>query len=894
MLRIRILNVSAFRTRPCFKVVWKTWPVVFFYVLIGITFSLRAQNPQPAASMDVDRITFPGSIKTVVSTQSPTASNSSAALMRSDLSAAEDEAMIEFSVALKMRDPDGLQRRINQGDVMPLDEIAELYYPQATDCQKIADWLISQGFAVQPLAKYSLSIFARGTVTQIERAFGTKFGRVKSDGAEYSSALTAPSLPASLAGPALGINGLQPHLRLKKHLSFRQGQVQPLIDNRPPYTIGEIAKAYHANGLSVNGSGQKIGIVIDTFPANSDLTTFWRANGVAQSLNNIEEVKVVSGFLPSPSGEETLDVEWSSGMAPGAKVRVYATTNLQLVSIDQAYQTIINELPSQPALHQISLSFGLRESDMPADEMVTDSQYFATMAGAGVTVFVSSGDGGSRPGPTGSEDNSAPVQVESPANDPSVTGVGGTSLSFNTATGAVASEIAWSFGGGGTSQFFTRPAWQIGSGIPAGSNRLVPDVALAADPNNGGYLVFDGQLAQVGGTSWSAPTWAGFSAMINQARANLGLGSNGLLGPKIYPLNGTNSFRDVTGGNNGTYNAGPGYDLCTGLGVPNVASFIQAIISDAARKIPIITIPNPPDFNGDGKQDFLWRNTSTGQVGVWLMNGSTPTAQVNIGSVSMVWTIINTGDFNGDGRSDILWQLANSAQYGVWLMNGTQINGIQNFILPSYAGQICGVADFNGDGLADLVTFNRPGGRVYFWQNAGSSRFTLQTSYAVSGSSGWFPIGPARLNGPSAAPALIWRNANTGAISAWFMTSFVWSSVASFGNPVGDAVLKGFGDFTGDGKTDLLLFDTFTKQVGYWQMNGAQAPVPISLAQVAGSWVPVGAENLAGAGNAQIIWRQTSTGAIGAWQVSGSTWSPLIGSLPVNSAWQLQPQGFTP
>jgi hypothetical protein len=150
------------------------------------------------------------------------------------------------------------------------------------------------------------------------------------------------------------------------------------------------------------------------------------------------------------------------------------------------------------------------------------------------------------------------------------------------------------------------------------------------------------------------------------------------------------------------------------------------------------------------------------------------------------------------------------------------------------------------------------------------------------------------LNGLGAAPALIWRNANTGAISAWFMTSFVWSSVASFGNPAGDAVVKGFGDFSGDGKTDLLLFNTFNKQVGYWQMNGAQAPVLVSLAQVAGSWVPVGAENLAGAGNAQIIWRQTSTGAIGAWQVSGSTWSPLIGSLPVNSAWQLQPQGFTP
>ena len=217
----------------------------------------------------------------------------------------------------------------------------------------------------------------------------------------------------------------------------------------------------------MNGSGQKIGIVIDTFPAASDLTAFWQGNAIAQSLNNIEEVQVVSGTLPSPSGEETLDVEWSSGMASGAKVRVYATTDLAFVHLDQAYQAIINDLPSQPALHQISLSYGLGETYMPAGQMQTDDQYFATLAGAGVTVFVSSGDGGSSPGLNGFEDNSGPVQVESPASDPNVTAVGGTSLYLNASTGAVSSESAWFYGGGGSSQFFARPSWQNGAGVPA-------------------------------------------------------------------------------------------------------------------------------------------------------------------------------------------------------------------------------------------------------------------------------------------------------------------------------------------------------------------------------------------------------------------------------------------
>ena len=259
-----------------------------------------------------------------------------------------------------------------------------------------------------------------------------------------------------------------------------------------------------------DGSGQKIGIVIDTFPANSDLTAFWSANSVAQSLSNIEEVQAVPGRLPMPSGEETLDVEWTSGMARAAKIRIYATTDLSFVHLDQAYQAIINDLPSQPALRQISLSFGLGETYMPAGQIQADDQYFASLAGAGITVFVSSGDGGSSPGPNGAGDNSGPVQVESPASDPNVTAVGGTSLYLNASSGTVTSESAWFYGGGGKSIFFGRPSWQTGTGVPAGGTRLVPDVALAADPTTGAYLFFQGRPIQVGGTSWSAPSLGGY------------------------------------------------------------------------------------------------------------------------------------------------------------------------------------------------------------------------------------------------------------------------------------------------------------------------------------------------------------------------------------------------
>ena len=88
-------------------------------------------------------------------------------------------------------------------------------------------------------------------------------------------------------------------------------------------------------------------------------------------------------------------------MAPGAKVRVYATTDLAFIHLDQAYAQVYADLPSQPTLHQMSLSFGLGEIYASTIQMQTDEQFFAVLASAGVTIFVSTGDGGSNPTDTG-------------------------------------------------------------------------------------------------------------------------------------------------------------------------------------------------------------------------------------------------------------------------------------------------------------------------------------------------------------------------------------------------------------------------------------------------------------------------------------------------------------
>ena len=81
----------------------------------------------------------------------------------------------------------------------------------------------------------------------------------------------------------------------------------------------------------------------------------------------------------------------------------------------------------------------------------------------------------------------------------------------------------------------------------------------------------------IGGTSWSAPTWAGFCALINEARKNAGKPALAFLNPSLYPLLGSPAFRDIKSGTNGAFHCGPGYDEVTGIGSPNVKELIARL-----------------------------------------------------------------------------------------------------------------------------------------------------------------------------------------------------------------------------------------------------------------------------------------------------------------------------
>ena len=509
-----------------------------------------------------------------------------------------DLMTIHFALAIPADAHAKLEEAIASGKTVAAGDLQSSYAAAQSDTDALTTWLKEQGYTVEFVSPDHTSIYAQATSEVIEKSLDVKIVKVTTGGFTYLAARNAPSLPEDIGKNVTAIIGLQPYRQARKNARIRMPKdgnraahssgkahgkaapaPEPNIGNKPPYLVSEIMKAYNADQLSVNGSGQTIAILIDTFPNTSDLEAFWTANSVPSDVNRVEMINVGGGQLPAPSGEETLDAEWTSGIAQGATIRIYASGSLAFADLDRAIDQIITDLPTQPGMRQLSISLGLGESYMVKDEVTTQSQKYLQLAAAGVNVFVSSGDDGSNPS-SGGQGTAGKRQVEYGSSDPSVIGVGGTSLVLDT-DGTVEGETAWSGSGGGASKLFPRPAWQAGKGVATGKFRLVPDVSSSADPNEGAYVYLNGQAQQIGGTSWAAPTWAAFCALINQARVNAKLEPLPFLNPLLYPLLGTDAFRDITSGSNGGFKAKAGYDEVTGLGVADVKALIAALTQAA-------------------------------------------------------------------------------------------------------------------------------------------------------------------------------------------------------------------------------------------------------------------------------------------------------------------------
>jgi subtilase family serine protease len=214
----------------------------------------------------------------------------------------------------------------------------------------------------------------------------------------------------------------------------------------------------------------------------------------------------------------------------------------------------------------------------PADPSTLDP-YFKRMAAQGQTFLVASGDSS-----TWTTSN-----YPYPAEDAYIVSVGGTDLTTQRAGGAWASETAWSDSGGGISpDSIAIPSWQQLAGVINASNdgsttlRNGPDVS--ANANFTFYVCADEKPCtanEYGGTSFAAPMWAGYLALVNQQLASSGQGPVGFINPTIYATNLTagysSGFHDITSGVSGNYSAVMGYDLVTGWGSPNGGGLIATL-----------------------------------------------------------------------------------------------------------------------------------------------------------------------------------------------------------------------------------------------------------------------------------------------------------------------------
>jgi subtilase family serine protease len=327
------------------------------------------------------------------------------------------------------------------------------------------------------------------------------------------------------------------------------------------------------------------------------------------NLPPISYTREVHGTNPGINGAEVeaeLDLQWAHVAAPGASI-VYHLGGYLVDDITGAVND--NQCGA------ISISYGCCGPSPTFINGVIDP-LFQQAAAQGQSVFVSSGDQGAAglgydPNTNSCIVNTTPSVNEMSA-DPNVTSVGGTQFKPTFANGndqGYVAESAWNdvsgASGGGASQIFSKPEYQIGAGVPNDSARDVPDVAMMASPNSpGAFFGHDTSgtgevVCCVGGTSLSAPLWAGFSRVIAQQAGNMRLGN---LNPIIYQLANqqyaTAGFHDVTIGNNGYnglpgFTAGPGYDQATGWGTVDFNVFANAVTNllnpGAATPIPTAT-----------------------------------------------------------------------------------------------------------------------------------------------------------------------------------------------------------------------------------------------------------------------------------------------------------------
>ncbi len=497
----------------------------------------------------------------------------------------------------------------------------------------VRKWLTSVGLEVGRPAPDGLLLPVTGTATRMEQAFAVPLVDARLPGGRVARVSTqSPRLPRSLATVIGGVIGLSTaplaHPQIRKVPLPSNGPtsavpLRPAVGGRDPkacpaaaavtaggsaWTADQLASTYgfdqlYAQGRS--GVGQRVAVYeLEPFD-KGDIDVYQACFGVHVPVST---VPVDGGAVGGQSGEAALDIEAIAGLAPGSSLTVYSGPNSGAGPID-TYAAMIDDRSNRV----ISTSWGQCEGTGgigPAEQRA-ETLLFQQATLQGQTVLAAAGDAGSSDCYYPPLVTDTSLAVDDPADQPDVTGVGGTSLSASASTPAT--ETVWNggegfgAGGGGVSKDFAAPSWQqipdARSGFTvdhcgAGGNqqcREVPDVSASSDPEHGDVIFWEGFWRPIGGTSAAAPLWAALTAVANQGCAS----AAGLLNARLYAAGAGPSppFHDISAGNNDLvdpssasprFPATAHYDLASGWGSPR-ADALLGVFSGSASGCPSVT-----------------------------------------------------------------------------------------------------------------------------------------------------------------------------------------------------------------------------------------------------------------------------------------------------------------
>ncbi len=633
-------------------------------------------------------------------------------------------------------------------------QFTQQFGPSAADYDAVVSFARANGFAVTASPANRLVVPISGTVAQVEKAFNLRMGLYHhpTENRLFYSPDREPSL--DLAVPLAHIAGLD-NFSLPQPMVTRANAAQAAADAASAgagsgpdgsYLASDMRAAYYG-GSALTGTGQTVGLVEFDGYNLSDVSQTFSSAGQSASvpINNVLLDGQTGASVSGDDSEEVIDIAQAIGMAPGlSQVRVYIGSN----DVD-----LLNAAACEDIAQQISISWSWSPED-PA----TDDEFFEELAAQGQSVFAASGDWG---------EFDPYFDSFYPAEDAYVTAVGGTDLTTGGAGQAWQAETAWTWSGGGVSpDGIPLPSWQAGvaNSSNGGSNSLrnVPDVAAEANTDN--YACDMGVCAgDYGGTSFAAPRWAGFMALVNQQAVRNGDPAVGFLNPAIYAIGlGSDSsysedLHDIVIGNNDArnnccgwpyYNAVPGYDLVTGWGSPDGQSLIDALAPQA-----------PPSFALASSMSALTIDPgSSGQAAITVTENAGFSGNVTLAVSGLPSGVTATWSANPvSSKSVLTLSVGSSATRGSYLLAVTGTSGAQTVsaslaltvnapgftlepspanlkIYPGTSGtvsiQMTGLAGFNGS-VNLAVTSGLPSGVTASWVNnptTGAGTLTLTAS----------------------------------------------------------------------------------------------------------------------------------------------------------------------